>query len=100
VYHQIAKRHRSGDALTFSRAGHTGAGRFPAHWAGDENSTWEAFRRSIVAGLTAGLSGVIVWGWDLAGFSDDLPSTELYLRSAAMAAFCPIMQYRSGYNPI
>ncbi|CAN5530389.1 hypothetical protein BH09CHL1_BH09CHL1_08630 [soil metagenome] len=98
AYHQFAKEHRKGDALTFSRAGHTGAGAFHAHWAGDENSTWESYRRSIVAGLTAGLSGVIFWGWDIAGFSEDLPSVELYLRSAAMAAFCPIMQYHSEYN--
>ena len=99
AYHRFATELRQGDALTFSRAGHTGAGALPAHWAGDENSTWEAYCRSIVAGLTAGLSGVIFWGWDLAGFSDVLPTVELYVRSAAMAAFCPIMQYHSEYNP-
>lgn len=99
AYHRFTQAARSGDGVTFSRAGHTGAGAFPAHWAGDENSTWEAFRHSIVAGLTAGLSGVPFWGWDIAGFSDALPSAELYLRSTAMAAFCPIMQYHSEYNP-
>jgi len=99
AYHHFARERRGGDALTFSRAGHTGAGALPAHWAGDENSTWEAFRQSLVAGLTAGLSGVPFWGWDLAGFSGDLPSAELYLRSTAMAALCPIMQYHSEYNP-
>ncbi len=98
AYYRFA-RARRGEALTFSRAGHTGAGAFPAHWAGDENSTWEAFRRSITAGLSAAMSGIIFWGWDLAGFSDDLPSAELYLRAAAMAAFCPIMQYHSEYTP-
>jgi alpha-glucosidase (family GH31 glycosyl hydrolase) len=99
AYHDYAKAVRGSEALTFSRAGYIGAGAYPAHWAGDENSTWEAYRRSLVAGLTAGLSGVIFWGWDLAGFSDALPSAELYLRSAAAAAFCPIMQYHSEYNP-
>lgn len=99
AYHRFTQERRQGDGVTFSRAGHTGAGAFPAHWAGDENSTWEAFRRSIVAGLTAGLSGVPFWGWDIAGFSDALPSAELYLRSTAMAAFCPVMQYHSEYNP-
>ena len=99
AYHRFTQDRRRGDGVTFSRAGHTGAGAFPAHWAGDENSTWEAFQRSIVAGLTAGLSGVPFWGWDIAGFSDALPSAELYLRSTAMAAFCPIMQYHSEYNP-
>ncbi len=84
--------------VTFSRAGFTGAGTVPAHWAGDENSTWEAFRASITAGLSAGASGVFFWGWDLAGFSGEIPSAELYLRAAAMACFCPIMQYHSEFN--
>jgi alpha-glucosidase (family GH31 glycosyl hydrolase) len=99
AYYRFATERRNGDALTFSRAGHTGVGAFPAHWAGDENSNWEAFRRSITAGLSAGLSGVPFWGWDIAGFSEALPTAELYLRAMAMATFCPIMQYHSEYTP-
>jgi alpha-D-xyloside xylohydrolase len=98
AYHRFARQKRNGDALTFSRAGFTGAQAFPCHWAGDENSTWDAFRASLLAGLNAGLSGVPFWGWDLAGFSGEIPSAELYLRAAAMAAFCPIMQYHSEFN--
>jgi len=86
------------EPVTFSRAGFTGAATVPCHWAGDEDSTWEAFRASITAGLTAGASGVLFWGWDLAGFSGEIPSAELYVRSTAMAAFCPIMQYHSEFN--
>lgn len=86
------------DPVTFSRAGFTGAGAFPCHWAGDERSTWQAFRASITAGLTAGASGVFFWGWDLGGFSGPIPTAELYLRSAAAACFCPIMQYHSEFN--
>jgi alpha-glucosidase (family GH31 glycosyl hydrolase) len=86
------------DGTTFSRAGFTGAGSVPCHWAGDEDSTWEAFRASITAGLTAGLSGVPFWGWDLAGFSGDIPTVELFVRSTAMATFSPIMQYHAEFN--
>ncbi len=86
------------DGMTFSRAGHAGAGSFPGHWAGDERSTWEAFRSSITAGLTAGASGVFAWGWDHGGFSGEVPTAELYARSAAMAALCPIMQYHAENN--
>lgn len=84
--------------VTFSRAGFTGSAAIPCHWAGDEDSTWEAFRASITAGLTAGASGIFFWGWDLAGFSGPLPSPELYLRAAAMAALSPVMQYHSEFN--
>jgi len=84
--------------VTFSRAGYTGSQAFPAHWAGDEESSWDAFRASISAGLTASACGISFWSFDLAGFSGPLPSAELYLRSAAVAALCPIMQYHSEYN--
>jgi alpha-glucosidase (family GH31 glycosyl hydrolase) len=86
------------NGLVFSRAGFTGSQAAPAHWAGDENSTWDAYRHSIIAGLSAGISGISFWGWDIAGFSGEIPSAELYLRGTAMAAFCPIMQYHSEYN--
>ena len=97
TYFEYSRRYKP-DAITFSRAGYTGAQAFPCHWAGDENSTWEAMRHSILAGLNAGISGIPFWGWDIAGFSGEIPTAELYLRAAAMAAFCPIMQYHSEYN--
>lgn len=98
AYHEFLREHGHERPLTFSRAGFTGSHAFPAHWAGDEDSTWEAFRASLTAGLTAGASGVAFWSWDLAGFSGDLPSAELYKRATAMAAFCPVMQYHSEHN--
>lgn len=98
AYHRFANEHRDNQAVTFSRAGFSQAPAFPCHWAGDENSTWPAYRASIRAGINAGLCGVIYWGWDIAGFSKELPSAELFLRAAAMAVFCPIMQYHSEYH--
>ena len=90
---------RSGKApVTFSRAGFTGSQAHGAFWAGDENSTWEAFRWSLTAGITAAASGIVHWGWDIAGFSGDVPTAELYLRSTAAATFVPIMQYHSEFN--
>ena len=38
------------------------------------------------------------WGWDLAGFSGDVPDPELYIRAAQAACFMPIMQYHSEFN--
>lgn len=98
AYYRFANEKRDGNAITFSRAGFSGAQAYPCHWAGDENSTWEAFRASILAGLNAGISGIPFWGWDIAGFSGEIPTAELYLRSTAMATFCPVMQYHSEYN--
>lgn len=84
--------------VTFSRAGFTGSQAHGAFWAGDENSTWEAFRWSMLAGLSAASSGILYWGWDIAGFSGPPPTAELYLRAMAASAFTPIMQYHSEFN--
>jgi alpha-glucosidase (family GH31 glycosyl hydrolase) len=97
AYHDLL-RSAGRDPVTFSRAGYVGSQRYPAHWAGDADSTWEAFRASISAGLTASACGVTFWSFDLGGFSGPLPTPELYLRSAAFAALCPIMQYHSEFN--
>jgi alpha-glucosidase (family GH31 glycosyl hydrolase) len=98
AYYDFANERSDEQAITFSRAGFTGAQGTPCHWAGDEDSTWAAFRKSILAGLSAGMSGISFWGWDMGGFSGHIPTAELYLRSAAMATFCPIMQYHSENN--
>ena len=84
--------------VTFSRSGFTGSQAHGAFWAGDENSTWDAFRWSLFAGLSAASAGIVYWGWDFAGFSGEVPDGELYLRSAAAAAFVPIMQYHAEFN--
>jgi len=84
--------------VTFSRAGFTGSQAHGLFWAGDEDSTWEAFAASVTAGITAASCGIVYWGWDLAGFSGPVPDPELYLRATAAATFMPVMQYHSEFN--
>jgi alpha-glucosidase (family GH31 glycosyl hydrolase) len=84
--------------VTFSRAGFTGSQAHGVFWAGDEDSTWDAFAHSVTAGITAAACGIVYWGWDLAGFSGPVPDAELYLRAAAAATFMPVMQYHSEFN--
>lgn len=86
------------DPVTFSRAGFTGSQPHGLFWAGDENSTWDAFRWSMWAGLNAAACGIVYWGWDIAGFSGPIPDPELYLRAFAASAFVPVMQYHSEFN--
>ena len=97
AYHELL-RDSGKPPVTFSRAGYTGSQALPAHWAGDEDSIWEALQASVSAGLSASACGIFFWSFDLGGFSGPLPSKELYLRSAAIAALCPIMQYHSEFN--
>ncbi|MDR1547608.1 MAG: glycoside hydrolase [Hungatella sp.] len=83
------------DRVLFSRAGYTGSQMTPIHWAGDQQSTWEELRHVLTAGLNAGVSGLPFWSFDIAGFAGELPSAELYLRSFALACFCPVIQWHS-----
>lgn len=94
AYNDFLKEHGV-QGVTFSRAGYTGAQTQPIHWAGDQLSEWSEFQAQVTAGLSAGLSGIPFWSFDISGFAGDFPSSELYLRSVAMAAFCPVMQWHS-----
>lgn len=86
---------KTGTGMTFSRAGTAGVQSYGAFWAGDQTSSFSAFKDAVRAGISAGISGVPFWSWDLAGFTGDFPSAELYKRSTMMAAFAPIMQFHS-----
>ena len=81
--------------VTFSRADSTGAQTRPLHWAGDQLSTWSELRAQLRAGISAGLSGVLFWGFDIGGFAGELPGAELYLRATALACFSPVMQWHA-----
>ena len=97
AFGDLLRRHGKAP-VTFSRSGFTGSQAHGVFWAGDEDSTWEAFRNSVTAGLTAASCGIVYWGWDLAGFSGPVPDAELYLRAAGATTFMPIMQYHSEFN--
>lgn len=95
-------RIRKTDAITFSRSGGANMQNHPICWIGDQKSTPKAFKNAVIATLSASMSGIPFVAWDIAGFSGDVPSTELYQRAVAQAAFSPIMQVHSetGGDPI
>lgn len=94
AYHDFL-RENGVEGVTFSRADFAGAQTRPLHWAGDQLSLWSELDAQLKAGLSAGLSGVLFWGFDIGGFAGELPSAELYLRATAMGCFSPVMQWHS-----
>ena len=94
AYHDWMKR-QGIEGVTFSRAGYAGAQTVPIHWAGDQLSTWRELEAQLNAGISAGLSGIIFWGFDIGGFAGELPDAELYLRATAFSCFCPVMQWHA-----
>lgn len=89
---------KTGEGVTFSRAGTSGVQKTGAFWAGDQESSFAAFKEAVSAGINSGVSGIPFWGWDLAGFTGNFPSAELYKRSTSMSTFIPIMQFHSEKN--
>lgn len=83
------------NGVIFSRAGFSGQHTVPCHWAGDQQSQNAELANVLKAGLSAAATGMIFWGFDLAGFAGPLPSLDLYRRATQMACFCPIMQWHS-----
>ena len=83
------------ERVTFSRAGGSSMQTHPLCWIGDQLSDEKAFKSAIIAAQSASMSGIPFVAWDIAGFSGDVPTTELYCRSAAQAAFSPVMQLHS-----
>lgn len=81
--------------VAFSRAGYIGQQQYALQWAGDQKSTFEELRSVYKAGINASLCGQINWGFDIAGFSGELPSSDLYYRANQLAVFSPIMQVHS-----
>ncbi|MDR3050674.1 MAG: hypothetical protein LBU67_02990 [Oscillospiraceae bacterium] len=94
AYHDFMQAHGVA-GVTFSRAGYVGAQTQPMHWAGDQESEWCELEAQLCAGISAGLSGILFWGFDIGGFAGELPSAALYLRATAMGCFSPVMQWHS-----
>lgn len=83
------------ERVTFSRAGGSSMQTHPLCWIGDQLSDEKAFKSAIIAAQSASMSGIPFVAWDIAGFSGDVPTTELYCRSVTQAAFSPVMQLHS-----
>jgi alpha-glucosidase (family GH31 glycosyl hydrolase) len=74
----------------------------PALWGGDQNTNWEyddGFPTVLPIGTHVGLSGVPIFGSDIAGYTSvGVPHTtkELFYRWSALGAFHPLMRTHHG----
>lgn len=91
---------RPGDHTLISRCGFTGTGRYPFGWAGDNHADF-SFENGlpgvIIAAQTSSLSGLPMWGSDIAGYMGDA-SPELFIRWTQFAAFSPLMMVHMQSN--
>ena len=79
VFEVLRERRGEGEAVVFARSATAGGQRFPVHWGGDSESTFESMAESLRGGLSLGLSGFGYWSHDIGGF-DGTPPTDVYKR--------------------
>ena len=82
VFDLLEKHHGKGEAVVFARSAAIGSQKFPVHWGGDNEGTFESMAESLRGGLSFCLSGAAFWSHDIAGFSGTA-TPALYKRWAA-----------------
>ncbi len=82
VFDLLEKHHGKGNAVVFARSGAIGSQKFPVHWGGDNEGTFESMAETLRGGLSFCLSGPAFWSHDIAGFSGTA-HPALYKRWAA-----------------
>ena len=92
------------DVVNLIRCAWAGSQRYGALvWSGDISSTYETFKKQIVAGLQMGLSGIPWWTTDIGGFYDgniyDAGFQELLIRWFQFGTFCPVMRIHGNRLP-
>ncbi|KAF7295119.1 Glycoside hydrolase family 31 protein [Mycena indigotica] len=86
VFNVIEKRLGKGEAVVFARSSATGGQRFPVHWGGDCESTWEAMAEALRGALSLTASGFAFASHDIGGFEGH-PDPQIYQRWVAFGLF-------------
>ena len=97
AFYEGMKSQGQDEVLNLTRSAWAGSQRYGAAvWSGDIDSSFEAFRRQIPAGLNMALSGFPWWTTDIGGFyggnTGDDGFRELVVRWFQYALFCPIFR--------
>ena len=79
VFDLLRKRRGDGEAVVFARSATAGSQRFPVHWGGDCDATFEAMGQMLRGGLSLGMSGFGYWSHDIGGFGGT-PDAAVYKR--------------------
>ncbi|KAL0572633.1 hypothetical protein V5O48_009336 [Marasmius crinis-equi] len=68
VFKLVEEKRGKGQAVLFARTSFAGGQRFPVHWGGDCESTWEAMTEAIHGCLSLTTSGFAFASHDIGGF--------------------------------
>ena len=89
----------TGDGIVWARSAWAGCQRYPLHWGGDSESSWNGLAGSLKGGLHFGLSGFAFWSHDVPGFhsTPDFMNSPLdenvYMRWTQFGVFSSHIRY-------
>ena len=89
----------TGDGIVWARSAWAGCQRYPLHWGGDSESSWNGLAGSLKGGLHFGLSGFAFWSHDVPGFhsTPDFMNSPLdenvYVRWTQFGVFSSHIRY-------
>ncbi|PIL23787.1 hypothetical protein GSI_13537 [Ganoderma sinense ZZ0214-1] len=86
VFGLLERRFGKAEAVVFARSATAGGQRFPVHWGGDCESTFEAMAETLRGGLSLTSSGFAFASHDIGGFEGH-PPPEIYHRWVAYGLF-------------
>lgn len=92
------------DIVSLVRCVWAGSQRYGAlAWSGDIDSSFQAFRNQVHAGLNMGIAGIPWWTTDIGGFHggnpEDVEFRELMARWFAYATFTPVLRMHGDRQP-
>ncbi|CAH6723963.1 putative alpha-xylosidase [[Candida] jaroonii] len=82
VFEVLQEKKGEDEACLFARSTTAGGQKFPVHWGGDCESTFEAMAESLRGGLSLSLCGFGFWSHDIGGFEGS-PHPAVYKRWCA-----------------
>lgn len=86
VFDAVQERYGEHQAALFARSATAGGQRYPVHWGGDCESTYEAMAESLRGGLSLTSTGFAFWSHDIGGF-EGKPPAGLFKRWLAFGLF-------------
>ncbi|UFT98384.1 alpha-xylosidase [Radiobacillus kanasensis] len=79
VFDVLKEKKGEEEAVVFARSSTAGGQKFPVHWGGDCNATYESMAESLRGGLSLSLSGFGYWSHDIGGF-ENTATPDLFKR--------------------
>ncbi|KAK8853024.1 hypothetical protein IAR55_003725 [Kwoniella newhampshirensis] len=86
VFDAIKDKFGENEAAVFARSATAGGQRYPVHWGGDCESTYEAMAETVRGGLSLSSSGFSFWSHDIGGFEGH-PDPKVFSRWVAFGLF-------------